>query len=246
MSRHAPCLRWHAFHTHKRGNAPDEYEDAFAADAVTARFAVADGASESSFAATWARFLAEGFVAGKGRQWHRLDWLAAPRRLWADEVDPRSLPWYAEEKREQGAYATLLGIVFLRGSWRALAVGDSCLFRMRGGKLGRTFPLLHSSNFGNQPALLGSRGRPDDTPTEAIRRARGKWRPGDRFLLMTDALAEWMLRRNEQEQRPVDDIEQLLSESAPQATFADWVEQRRNGQGLRNDDVTLVVIDLMV
>lgn len=63
---------------------------------------------------------------------------------------------------------------------------------------------------------------------------------------MTDALAEWMLRRNEQEQRPVDDIEQLLSESAPQATFADWVEQRRNGQGLRNDDVTLVVIDLMV
>ncbi|HTU90481.1 MAG TPA: protein phosphatase 2C domain-containing protein [Gemmataceae bacterium] len=244
MSRNVPCLRWHAFHTHKRGNAPDEYEDAFACDPAAARFAVADGASESSFAAAWAKLLAEGFVAANGQPWRRLDWLAPLRQRWAGEVDPRPLPWYAEEKREQGAFATLLGVVLTPGSWRALAVGDSCLFRLRGGKLGRTFPLAHSSNFGNQPALLGSRGRPADAPPPGIHRARGRWRPGDRFLLMTDALAEWMLRRHEQKQRPAEDIDQLLAESAPQDAFADWIEERRNGHGLRNDDVTLVVIDL--
>ncbi|MGH7226717.1 MAG: hypothetical protein ACRELF_26170, partial [Gemmataceae bacterium] len=57
-----PLLRWHAFHVHKRGNAPDEYEDAFAGDTAKARFAIADGASESSFAAMWAQLLTEGFI----------------------------------------------------------------------------------------------------------------------------------------------------------------------------------------
>jgi serine/threonine protein phosphatase PrpC len=245
MLTEIPSLRWYAFHTHKRGNTPDEYEDAFAGDAATGRFAVADGASESSFTAAWAKLLVENFVTAKGRSWHDLDWLASPRQLWANDVDAQSLPWYAEEKREQGAYATLLGVAFSRRAWHALAIGDSCLFRLRGGKLGKSFPLAHSSDFGNQPALLGSRGRPADTPSQSIRRARGKWRPGDRFLLMTDALAEWMLRRHEQGQRPVEDMDRLLAEPAPQEVFAAWVEERRKNQGLRNDDVTLVVIDFM-
>jgi serine/threonine protein phosphatase PrpC len=247
MSTDRSSLRWHAFHTHKRGNAPDEYEDAFAGDAAKGRFAVADGASESSFAAAWAKLLADGFVGADRGLW-RLDWLVPARQSWAAEVDTRPLPWFAEEKRELGAYATLLGIAFRTapegGTWRALAVGDSCLFRLRAGKLRKSFPLARSSDFGNQPALLGSRGRAADTPPQGIRRARGKWRPGDRILLATDALAEWLLRRHEQEQQPADDIERLLAESAPQDAFAGWVEERRDRQGLRNDDVTLVVIDL--
>jgi hypothetical protein len=244
MPTELPSLRWYAFHTPRRGNTPDEYEDAFAGDAATGRFAIADGASESSFTGAWAKLLVEGFVAAKDRSWRNLDWLGPPRQRWAEDIDPQPLPWYAEEKREQGAYATLLGVAFARGLWRALAIGDSCLFRIRGGKFEKSFPLVRSADFGNQPALLGSRGRPADTPAQGIRRTRGKWRPGDRFLLATDALAEWMLRRHEQAQRPADDIDRLLAEPSPQDTFAAWVEERRKNQGLRNDDVTLVVIDL--
>jgi hypothetical protein len=215
--------------------------------------AVADGASESSFVATWAKLLVESFLAAGRRPWQNLDWLAPARQRWAEDVDPRPLPRYAEEKREQGAYATFLGIGFGRsrhragvhegGDWCALAVGDCCLFRLRSGKLRQSFPLLRSSDFGNQPALLGSRGRPGDTPAQDLRRARGHWRPGDRFLLMTDALAEWMLRQIEREQRPDADIDQLLAESAPQDAFAGWVAERRERQEFRNDDVTLVIID---
>jgi hypothetical protein len=252
MSNNAPSLRWQAFYTHKRGNAPAEYEDAFAGDATTARFAVADGASESSFVATWAKLLVEGFVDAEGKPWRELDWLAPLRQRWATDVDGRPLPWYAEEKREQGAYATLLGLAFRKARtksganvWRALAVGDSCLFRLRGGKLRQSFPLNRSSDFGNQPALLGSRGRSADTP-QNVRRARGQWRAGERFLLMTDALAEWMLRQSEQDKQSVGDIDRLLAESNPQEAFAGWVEEQRDQRGLRNDDVTLVIIDLTV
>src|SRR5437660_9780190 len=96
---------WHAFHLPKRGHAAEEYEDALAADPATGRFAIADGASESSFAAAWARLLAEGFVGASGKPWRDLDWLDPLRRRWADAVDGLSLPWYAEMKREEGAFA---------------------------------------------------------------------------------------------------------------------------------------------
>lgn len=239
-------MRWLALHTHKRGNAADEYEDAFDGDTARARFAIADGATESSFAAAWAKLLVEGFVAAQRRPWRDLAWLKPARQRWAEDVDHLPLPWFAEEKRDQGAYATLLGLAF--GSkraevWHALAIGDSCLFRFRAGKLDKSFPLARSSEFGNLPPLLGSRGRAVDSRSRRLRRARGKGRPGDRLVLATDALSEWLLRQNEREQRPGDDIERLLAESAPQDAFAGWIEERRDRQGLRNDDVTLLVID---
>src|SRR5438309_355857 len=104
-----PTLAWRAFHLPRRGHAPAEYEDAFAADPCSGRFAVADGASESSFAGRWARLLVEGFVGGAQDPWGA-DWLVPLRRRWVEEVAPLPLPWYAEAKREQGAFATLLGV----------------------------------------------------------------------------------------------------------------------------------------
>ena len=153
--------RWYAFRLAKAGHSAEEYEDAFAAAA--GRFAVADGASEASFAADWAKLLAEGFVAAKGKPWQGLDWLPPLRKRWAAAVDGRALPWYAETKRDAGAYATLLGLVLQPaagkkpGTWRALAVGDSCLFHTRGGRVLAAFPLERSTAFGSQPPLLGSR-----------------------------------------------------------------------------------------
>jgi hypothetical protein len=251
MPHDAPLPCWRAFHTHKRGNAADEYEDAFSGDPIRGRFAVADGASESSFAAGWAKLLVEGFIAAEGEPWCELDWLRPRRRRWAEEVDGLPLPWYAEDKREQGAYATLLGVVFRTASteaepadWHALAVGDSCLFHLRDGELRLSFPLTRSAEFGSLPDLLGSRGRSADTPPTAVMQTQGEWLPGDRFLLMTDALAEWTLRQTETNGQPTLAVDHLLAEPAPQAAFADWVEDQRQRHGLRNDDVTLMVIDL--
>jgi hypothetical protein len=245
--------RWRAFRLSKRGNTPEDYEDAFAADPASGRFAVADGASEASFAAVWARLLAEGFVQAPGKPWKELDWLGPVRQRWAAEVDRLPLPWYAEAKREQGGFATLLGLALRApqpepnpepGIWRALALGDSCLFQLRGIHLRKAWPLTRSADFGNQPRLCGSRPRANEPLDPEREQAFGKWRPGDRFLLMTDALAQWFLQATEQGNRPVLDVAHLLAQPDPQAAFAGWVEERRERQGLRNDDVTLLIIDL--
>ena len=155
--------RWGVLCLPKRGNTEDEYEDAWAVDPARGRFAVADGASETSFAGRWAQLLTEAFLAADDPR-AVVEWLAAPRRLWAAEVMGLELPWYAEMKREQGAFATFLGVQVRLpapkrpGKWRAVAVGDSCVIRVRkSGQIG-SFPIGKSADFGNQPRLIGSRG----------------------------------------------------------------------------------------
>ncbi len=250
MPPDVPPLHWQAFHQPKRGQPNDDYEDAFAGDLASARFAIADGATEASFAGIWARVLVEGFVAVPGQPWRNLDWLEPLRQRWAQEVDALQLPWYAEAKREQGAYATFLGLAFRPartdrlGTWQALAVGDSCLFHVRKGSFLTSFPITESTEFGSLPPLLRSRPPAPRRKEAATEKAHGRWRPGDRFFLMTDALALWFLRQHEHQREPLAAIDRLLAEKTPQEAFAGWVEERRDREHLRDDDITLVVIDL--
>jgi hypothetical protein len=239
MSTHDCTLRWQGLWLPKRGHTPEEYEDAFAGDAVACRFAIADGASESSFAGEWARLLAEGYVQAHGRP---RQWLGLLRQRWHEELSGRELPWYAEVKFEEGAFATALGVAFgaprlgRSRRWHAWAVGDSCLFQMRQDRLLTSFPLTRADEFGNRPDLLCSRSRPGQRAKEYL--ARGDWHDDDRLLLMTDALAQWFLEQAEAGHRPWNMIEQR----ATKETFTAWVEELRDAKALRNDDVTLLMI----
>jgi hypothetical protein len=230
-------LAWEMFRVPKSGHSADEYEDAFAGNPACGRFAVADGASESSFAAVWARILVETFVAQKG-PWSR--WLGAARRQWADQTLGRDLPWYAESKRDEGAFATLLGMSFRRNgtarslTWQAAAVGDSCLFQVSRSKLRVAFPVQCSADFDNHPALLCSQER---APTKIKRRRlTGRFRQNDRLYLMTDALAQWFLSRVEKGDKPWDELDQLRD----QESFGRWIDELRHAKEIRNDDVTLI------
>src|SRR5712692_2413403 len=112
MSEAGPPIFCRAFALPKLGNSAEEYEDAAAADPRCGRFAIADGAAESSFAALWARLLVTGFVAAPPADlgsW--ADFLRPLQQRWAAEVGGRPLPWYAEMKLQQGAFATFLGVV---------------------------------------------------------------------------------------------------------------------------------------
>jgi hypothetical protein len=59
---------------------------------------------------------------------------------------------------------------------------------------------------------------------------------------MTDALAQWFLLRCEQSESPWKSLIPLFTDSAPQTAFAAWVEEHRDREELRNDDVTLLSI----
>src|SRR5437879_1758144 len=120
MPTATPSLVWHTFHLPKRGHSPKEYEDAFAGDLNAGRFAVADGASESSFASAWAQILVRAYVSKPG-PWPK--WLPAARKRWRSRLNQVDLPWYAQTKLEEGAYAALLGVHIEGKTWHAEAVG---------------------------------------------------------------------------------------------------------------------------
>ncbi|QXD17175.1 protein phosphatase 2C domain-containing protein [Rhodocaloribacter litoris] len=217
----------------KDGHAPDEYEDAFAVPEPGTwpyRVAIADGATETAFAARWAQALVEGFVASDVADPQAFTaFVDVQRSVWAAAVAARlpELPWYAAEKAREGAAAAFLGLSLRHdGTWHALAVGDCCLLVVRGGAVHLCWPLDAPGQFHHRPVLVHSR---PGTETPVTVRA-GTWQPGDRFLLATDALAAWLMQG-----------EAVAGWSG--AAFRDRVEAARR-QGLRNDDVTLVVIDL--
>ena len=118
------AIRCVAFSEPKRGSGPEEYEDACAGNLARGRFAMADGATESAYAGIWARLLVEEFVSSTTEEdgWHA--WLAAVQARWEAAVGEKPLPWYAEIKWQQGAFATFLGF------WRYPVPRGAPVFRM--------------------------------------------------------------------------------------------------------------------
>jgi hypothetical protein len=240
-------LQWRAFALPKRGHGADEYEDAYAGDPASGRFAIADGASESSFANVWAKLLVGGFVhPPRYPGAPPASWLAPLQGQWAAKVDGMTLPWYAEAKREQGAFATFLGVVVkgsrvqAGGTWYAIAVGDSCFFQVRDDNLLSAFPLGRAQDFGLHPNLLGSRPNAKGNQIKP-KQEHGKWQKGDRLFLMTDALAEWFLRQSEAGRKPWRNVDLAFAGNGKGPA---WIETLRDREGMRNDDVTVVMINL--
>ncbi len=234
----------------RRGSTPNEYEDAFAVNEASGRYAVADGASEGCFTGLWARLLVEDFVANvecDATLWATL--LPAVQKRWDTDVRSRNLDWDTDQWVEHGASAAFLGVALIASSqgtcqWRAVAVGDTCLFHTRDSALLRAFPLDRSDQFNNCPQLAGSR-----MPADAVDKRKRLWtdgcgQPGDRLWAMTDALAKWCLVEREADSDPWHELELLLDSPQTDDPFTAWIHGLRNSGRLINDDVTLLAIRL--
>ena len=218
----------------KAGHGPEEYEDAYGADPSAGRFAIADGASESSFAGAWAQLLVAEFIGQPGSWSGWLPARAKPGKRNSRKTPP---PGMSKKKCATGAYATFLGVTFDAPSatWQAVAVGDCCLFHVRAGRLLHAFPVKDADAFGNQPDLIGS--QPTPVPIRRLR-LQGEWQESDVLLLMTDALAQSFLRKVANNDESWQEILSLKTQEA----FEAWTTKTRQRQELRNDDVTLMVI----
>ncbi len=282
-----------AFWAAKAGNAPADYEDAFAIGQDC--LAIADGATESSFARAWAQALTEGFVADPGATQppgiRRLQaWLRPLQSAWHAGVAWDRLPWFAEDKARSGAFATFLGFQMLghegtanreqaaedppeieapppmesslaisflgaaqsalgdnlidieayeEGAFVAFAIGDSCLFQIRDNDLELAFPLSHSSQFDSRPVLVCSNDINNKEVWDDIALERGTVQPGDILLFLTDALARWFLVQHEAGAKPWETLCALQSRS----DFDAFVTGLRQSHAMRNDDVTLLILD---
>jgi hypothetical protein len=104
-------MEFREFWLPKRGNRRDEWEDAWSANTLRGRFAVADGAADSAYAGSWARCVVEHFVKqGTGPPESWVDAVPAVQAEWMAQFQDRQLPWYAEAKLQHGAFATFLGL----------------------------------------------------------------------------------------------------------------------------------------
>src|SRR5262245_28382206 len=126
-------FRWKSFRLPKRGSSASELEDAVACNAEAGRFAVADGATESIAADTWAELLVRRLSdAGLPDAVRWTEWLAPIRGIWWKAVRERTLPWFAEHKLSDGAAAAFVALQLSDdGRWSAAAVGDCVLFHLR-------------------------------------------------------------------------------------------------------------------
>jgi hypothetical protein len=257
MHVHAEALR-----VPKAGNTDSEYEDAYwpphRVDGQSySRFAVADGATETSFSGIWAQQLVEAYGAGAFDHVSDSAWLSELRRKWWSIVREKPMPWYAEEKLESGTFAALVGLTLNwdspdseRGTWHAEAIGDSCLFQLRGSTLLAKFPLQTSEDFTNSPVLLSV--KPDEySGIGSLVSTRGEWQRGDHFYLMTDAVAAWFFRAIERYETPWEILRDLDNElvrpvvaESGMRSFREWVEAARNEGLIRNDDLTLYRIEI--
>ncbi len=238
--------RFESYGVPKAGHQDSEYEDASWPEqggegaSSCLRFAVADGATESVFAGRWARLLAQ--AAGEGRIAlpDPAVGLAALRAEWREWLAGQTLPWYAEET---GSFAALVVLVLEDDStrWQALALGDSCVIQVRENEIVTRFPLEASAEFDNRPQLIGSSVEATGSAAEAFRLSQGNWQAGDRFFLMTDALACWFLREAEQGGKPWQAVHVLPDAEA----FSRWIAELRAASRLRNDDCTLLAIEVM-
>jgi hypothetical protein len=235
----------------KHGNTRAECEDAFHVAPDRRRFAVADGATETSFSRDWAKQLVRAFTRRSLSVPLGLEELKPLQLRWQEFVHRRPLPWYAEEKANTGACAAFLGLELSEQSsesgteeiWRATAAGDSCLVQIRGDEILQGFPLCESASFTNCPALLCSTSAFRENGSDLIRTTSGSWGCDDLFLLMTDALACWFFKECEHGNRPWNILRDL--DTRGHASFAELIADLRFDQRIKNDDVTLVRIDVI-
>ncbi len=228
----------------KDGNSDEDYEDAaFPSTTVdekadTFRCAIADGATEASFSGLWSNILVEGLVYGSE--------LPTLRKEFTAKVGTKVLPWYAEEKLNEGAFAAV-AVLALKDNddgaltWESQAIGDCCIMHVRENILLTSFPIEEAESFNNSPILLSS-AHGSVEQNDALLKREGSALEGDTFLLMTDAIACWTLKRL----RDYSDAFEMLAKLDDLDSFKEFVASQRaihdeDGRAsLKNDDVTLM------
>ena len=250
-----------------------EYEDAYWCspdkrsvgdyDPQVLRVIVADGASESMLAGRWARHLAgvfgsspenigtePGFIAAY--QSAKTGWVSELAGYMQERADRNSpIQWYEEPGLARGAHSTLLAAEFRLGPdgedahWTAAALGDSCLFLVRGGELRDSIPVGSSADFNSQPALLSTGGTDAEVLGRHLNVKTGDLVAGDTCYLATDALSAWFLRMAETREAKDEPWRRLrqLDDSAPDE-FTELIGKLRGDGMIRDDDTTLVRVDV--
>jgi hypothetical protein len=238
-----------AFWLPKDVQEPNAYEDAFDADGNRGVAAICDGVSSSLFSGRWALILAKAVVAQPPdvRSPQALEaWLKRNREAWLSTFDESTLAWHQKPKLLDGAATTLLWVELSRTGaadgvarpfrLRCFAIGDCCLFHVRGNAVLETFPLQQSDKFDNNPQIIRSVAKRSDAM--AFQALETQCNPGDLLMLCSDAVGAWTMRQVEAGV----DVDWDYYWEMPPEVWQQWIIDLRQQNQIRIDDSTALLL----
>jgi serine/threonine protein phosphatase PrpC len=242
-------VRTRSFCLYKKGGSLSEYEDrsAIGAQDDCLRVAIADGTTEGLFSDVWAELLVNGYCDYGVALFEDVN-LQAIHKEFVHETCQKvgemseSRHWFMYEKLERGTHATFAAIELASGNTvQMTAVGDSCIFWCDKDKI-EMFPELSADDFGISPASIC---HIPDTWYNLHLKIRSNEITLERdcqFVLCTDAIAHWLVKETREKNNFLawEEIVRLSDVAA----FNLLIEELRESKEIRNDDVTLVIVDV--
>ncbi|MCY3550838.1 MAG: protein phosphatase 2C domain-containing protein [Candidatus Poribacteria bacterium] len=248
-------LKSNKFITHKKGGTLTDCQDAIELNEDISRYAVADGATRSFYPKIWAELLVKGFCEETTLSLESLEekegwkeWINPLRQKWLKQVTLRvqktkRFIHIDRLSKLESAASTFIGLEIdkTEAEWKAMIIGDSCLFHIGESGLKESYLIKKSEDFTNRPGIFTSFEK--DNSDEPIFVA-GQTNHGDIFILATDALSKWIIQHKEIGELG-DALKQLLCIDCWEQ-FNDFVEKAREAENIRlaNDDVAFMLISV--
>lgn len=243
----------------KSGNTPDECEDNLRIlpsnqneipGSCVVRVVVSHGATESAFSGIWSKYLTYRIAKAALKDDPKviIDAATEMSPRWLGAVRQRPLPWYAEQKILEGAFATVVvlevsgGAGATSGTWKACAIGDSCMFRIGGDTSFEMLPNMKPEDFGSRPFLIPTKISGIQDIGGHFQFSSGKWNAGDRFIVATDALSQMLAKQQSNPEYLRKAADAIATRSRDE--LESWFQNCRDSRFMRNDDIAAVVVML--
>jgi hypothetical protein len=255
------------FQVPKEGVDPTNSDDAFSwrRQETLVRCAIADGVSTSFLPAMWARIIVNHFAELPAERdivqpaqfaaWLKecsLDWHTWLNNTWipnANRASGRERDWNHE--RVRGAQSTFAACSFHlhplqqtgTTNMQLLAIGDANVFLLHPGSANGvswstlSFPMSKAGDFGSTPDTLSTTEDTLHMTLPLLKTAVYPVQRGDMLLFATDALAKWILSRQESGQNPWSTLLAITDNEI----FYRFVEYERQ-HDLEVDDTTMAVV----
>ena len=238
--------------TYKKGETLEDCQDAVQFNHDRARYAIADGATRSLFPKMWADILVNDFcedttLSLEKQNWE--EWIAPLQQKWLEQAittvqKTKRFISIDRLSRSESAASTFIGVEINRTQkeWKAMIIGDSCLFHIERSELKESCLIKKSTDFTNRTESFTSFAKDSVCQPTFL---TGKTHPGDVFILATDALAKWIIQ-HEEAGKLGKALKHLINIELSDQGFNNFVENAREAKTIHlvNDDVTLMLISV--
>ncbi len=233
---------------------PESNEDKFCSVEHEGLYVLSDGASESYNSELWAQILVDSVCVDASLK-RVTRWLRRAIAEYELKCDVANLTWSQEAAFSRGSFASLLVLKLGDEMAHITSIGDTIALAVEDRSIVRSFPYENSYEFAQRPQLLSTllernfnsyfRLSLRSILSRSFKGIKGctlrfpyPTKSRSFFVCVTDALGEWLLRKDERAQERLD----LILNVRSQTEFEHLVMKERECDGMRKDDSTLILI----